>query len=124
MYRAGTHSEGEVEVIAQSIGKEKLGGREGNVLFGNAQNPFPIILCAVGHIVLQVDAALGEACTAGAIEPEGTIIFARLSSLQARGSFVHPLFKVMQRCRFSCPSLFKSDDHNMSQVLELWKNWQ
>ena len=52
MHSAGAHSKGEIQVVAQAIRKEELGGRERDVFFGDAQHCFGIILRAVGHIVL------------------------------------------------------------------------
>src|SRR3989440_2359958 len=137
---AGTHSEGEVQVIAQAIGKVELGRGEGNVILLDAKDRFGIILGTVGHIVLQVDTTFGEACAAGAIQPESTIILARLRCFQVCRCFLRPFVKVMhswspgvcepprlsclsprQGSRERCPYifLFRSYDDDVPQVFEL-----
>src|SRR5205085_448107 len=115
---AGTYSEGEVQVIAQAISKVELGRGEGNIILFDAKDRFGIILGAVGHIVLQVDTTFGEACAAGAIQPEGTIILARLRCFQVCRCFLRPCVKVMngwspearEGCRLGthkgCPYIF------------------
>ena len=50
----------------------------------NAKNWFGIIFRTKDHIVLQMDAALGEAGAARTVQPERAIVFARLGSLQVR----------------------------------------
>src|SRR5437588_4449492 len=92
---AGTYSEGEVQVIAQTIRKVELGRGEGNIILFDAKDRFGIILGTVGHIVLQVDTTFGEAWAAGAIQPQGTIILARLRCFQVCRCFLRPFVKVM-----------------------------
>src|SRR3989440_1091600 len=120
---AGTHSEGEVQVIAQAISKVELGRGEGNIILLDAKDRFGIILGTVGHIVLKVDTTFGEACTAGAIQPEGTIILACLCCFQACRCFLRPLVEVMHGwgTHKGCPYIFLFESHHddMPQVFEL-----
>ena len=122
---AGTYSEGEVQVIAQAISKVELGRGEGNVILLDAKDRFGIILGTVGHIVLQVDTTFGEACAAGAIQPESTIILARLRCFQVCRCFLRPFVKVMHGwspgIHKGCPYIFQFRSHHndVPQVFEL-----
>src|SRR6266851_5604991 len=122
VYSAGSDAKGEGEVIAQAIGEEKLAGGEGNTRLLNAENGFGVVFQAVGGIVLQVDAALGEAGAARTIQPVSAVIFARSGGLQRCGSFQHPLFKVVQVHRFLLAILCQADHHDMPQVFQFRQN--
>src|SRR5256714_6910436 len=119
---AGTYSEGEVQVIAQAISKVELGRGEGNIILFDAQDRFSIILGTVGHIVLQVDTTFGEACAAGAIQPEGGVILTRLRCFQVCRRFLRQLVKVMHSwgTHKGCPYifLFRSYYDDVPQVFE------
>jgi hypothetical protein len=56
----GSHAKGEVQVVAQPIRKEELGGRESDIAFGKVEKLFGHVLGAVAHVMLQVDTALGK----------------------------------------------------------------
>ena len=99
MHGAGAYAEGKIQVVAQAVGKVELGGRKGNVVFGDTQHCFAIILGAVHHVVLEVNAALGETGAAGAIKPEGAVVFAGLGRFEAARCFIDPLFEVMYSWR-------------------------
>src|SRR6266700_1991859 len=119
---AGPDAEGEGEVIAQAVGKEEFGGGEGNICLLNAENGFGVVFQAVGGIMLQVDAALGEAGAARTIQPVSAVIFACSGRLQRCGSFERPLFKVVQGRRFLLSILLQADHHDMPQVFQFRQN--
>src|ERR1700681_201739 len=123
MHCAGSYPKGEIQSIAQAVGKEEFGCREYNVIFLYSQNTFGIVFRTVGHIVLQVDAAFGEACTTGAIEPEGAVIFAGLCRLQLRGRLERPRLKIMDFRALASAAFVESYDDHVAQVLKLGQNW-
>src|SRR5690242_21915183 len=71
---AGADGEGEVETVAQAVGEVELGGGESDVVGANLEDGLGVQLGADVHVVLEVDAALGEAGAAGAVEPEGHVV--------------------------------------------------
>src|SRR6266487_1897375 len=74
-----------------------------------------------------MNTALGEAGAAGAIQPEGAVVFACLHRFQAARSMIDPLIKVMQ-CYFRGAQRGtlrgSSDDNDMPQILKLCENWR
>src|SRR5438874_12895588 len=75
---------------------------------------------------------LGKAGAAGAIEPEGAVVFAGLRCFQAARRGIDPLFKVMldEHCGRRCtrrnssgPCRGCSDDDEVAQVLQFRKDW-
>jgi hypothetical protein len=93
----GADGEGEIQVVAQTVGEEEFGGGEGDVVLADVQNGLRVMLGAEEHIVLQVDAALRKAGAAGAIEPEGAIVLRGLRRLQRRRGRVAPAREIVQR---------------------------
>src|SRR5712692_3557073 len=70
---------------------------------------------------------LGETAAAGAIQPEGAVIFARLRRFQAARRAIDPRFKIIQLCRcaaHSGSSRRRSYNNNVPQVLEFRKDWR
>ena len=69
-------SEGEVETVAEAVGEEEFGGGEEAIGFADFENAEGVVFGGVDHIVLEVDAALGEAGAAGGVKPESGVVFA------------------------------------------------
>src|SRR5438105_561992 len=122
MYCTGPNAKGKVQVVAKTISEEELGGREGYVILTHAKDRPGIAFGGVGHVVVQVDAAFGEARATRAIEPEGAIILACLGSLEIWRGFGYPLLKVMHSRRLLLTALFQADDDDMSDIFEFWRN--
>src|SRR5258708_23601700 len=118
MHCAGSYPKGEIQSIAQAVGKEEFGCREYNVIFLYSQNTFGIVFRTVGHIVLQVDAAFGKACTTGTIEPEGAVIFPCLCRFHLRGRLERPRLKIIDFRSLSSAAFVESYYDYMEQSLE------
>src|SRR2546421_7860286 len=75
---------------------------------------------------------LGKAGAAGAIEPEGAVVFAGLRCFKVARCVIDPLFKVMlgepcghcsTRRNSSGTCRGRSDDDEVAQVLQFRKDW-
>src|SRR6266542_2398445 len=79
------HAHREVHVVAEAVGKEELGRREGSIVRRDAQHLEGVRIRAHDHVVLEVDGALGESRRARGIEPEAGVVLGCLRGLE-RGS--------------------------------------
>ena len=108
MDRTGPNPKGKIEAVAQTIGKEELGGRETPILFRQSRNRPGIGLGGIDHVMLQMDAAFGKTGTTRAIEPEGTIIFAGGGCHKGGRCLFAPALKIVKGTRlrglFCCQS--------------------
>ncbi len=84
------HAHGEVHVIAQAIGEEELGGREGPVLRRDAKHLKRVGLGADHHVVLEMHGTLGEARRARRVEPEAGIVPGGVLGLEGSGGLGQP----------------------------------
>src|SRR5579883_2299182 len=116
--RAGSHAKGEIEIVAESISEIKLGCGEGDIVLHDIENALRVVFGAVHHVVMQVDAAFGEAGAAGTVEPESAIVLARFGRFKLRGRLFGPACKIVQRRALLLPRLAQSHHHDMAQEVQ------
>ena len=70
----GPDGKREIEAVSEAVGEEQLGHAEAAVGLGDLEDPARVELGAEDHVVVQVDAALGQARAARGVEPEGGVV--------------------------------------------------
>src|SRR5689334_24170916 len=72
---AAADAEGEVQRVAEAVGEKQLGDAEATVLLGHVEDAASVEVGSDEHVVVQVNAALGEAGAAAGVEPERGVVF-------------------------------------------------
>ena len=71
------HAEREEQPVAQAVGKEQFGHREGAVPIGDIQSRPGVQIGRDLHVVLQVHCGLGKARGSRTVEPETGVVLAQ-----------------------------------------------
>src|SRR5258708_38276981 len=83
-HRGPAYGKGEVQAIAEAVGKEELGHAEAAVALGDVEHATGIQIGADHHVAVQMDATLGEPGAARRIQPESGVVLAGWLSLELR----------------------------------------
>jgi hypothetical protein len=66
--------EREVSGVAETVREKKAGNAEAAVALVNSENGVSVVVGADYHVVMKMDAALGDAGGPGRVEPEGGVV--------------------------------------------------
>src|SRR6266853_671854 len=85
--------EREVAGVAETVREKKAGDTEAAVAFVDFEDGVSVVVRADHHVVMKMDAALGDSGGAGGIEPEGGVISRGRLGSEVRGRGFHQILK-------------------------------